>query len=166
MRKENSLKPAYELKTSKSKVEAIELKPFVEVLKEFNDGYAVLWQHHKIFVGKIAKKEINWTNDIIPDSDFNKYLVRLRVFNKEMEYHFWRTGGKIKGRLRIDKVGEDVSFVDTSMNLRGVAGEQVQKLNGNNHSFFIKTRNYLNSGNEQAGYVDSRFVEFVTLNLK
>jgi hypothetical protein len=163
MRKENNLKPAYKIEACNSKVEPIEFQSFDNVLQEFDDGYAVLWQHHKVFVGKIAKKEINWTNNKIPDSDFNKYLVRLRVFNKEMEYHFWRTGGKIKGRLRIDKVGEDVSFVDTSMNLRGVAGEQVQKLNGNNHSFFIKTRNYLNSGNEQAGYVDSRFVEFVTL---
>ncbi len=166
MRKENSLKPAYDIKTCKSKVETIEYKPFGEVLKEFNEGYAVLWQHHDVFVGKIAKKKINWANDKIPDPDFNKCLVRLRVFNKEMECYFWRTGDKINGRLRIDAEGGDVSYVDTSMNLRGVAGEQVQKLNGNNHSFFVKTRNYLNSGNEQAGYVDSRFVEFVTLNLK
>lgn len=166
MRKENSLKPAYEIKTCKSKVEAIEFKSFDAVLQNFDDGGAVLWQHHNVFVGKIGENTFNWAKDKTPESDFKKHLVRLRVFNKDREYHFWRTGNKINGRLRIDLEGEDVAYVDTSMKLRGVAGEQVQKLHGNNHSYFIKTRNYLNSGNEQAGYVDSRFVEFVTLNLK
>lgn len=166
MRKENSLKPAYEIETCNSKVETIAFESFNVVLKKIVNGYAVLWQHHDVFVGKIGESTITWANDKTPESDFKKYLVRLRVFNDEMEYHFWRTGDKIKGRLRIDTEGDDVSFVDTSMNLRGVAGEQVQKLFGRNLSYFIKTRNYLNAGNEQAGYVDSRFVEFVTINLK
>jgi hypothetical protein len=166
MRKENSLKPAYKIEACNSKVETIEFQSFDEVLQEFGDGYAVLWQHHDVFIGIIVQNKINWANDKKPESDFKKHLVRLRVFNKNGEHHFWRTGDKINGRLRIDTEGDDVSYVDTSMNLRGVAGEQVQKLNGNTHSYFIKTHNYLNSGNEQAGYVDSRFVEFVTLNLK
>lgn len=166
MRKENSLKPAYEIETCKSKVETTVFESFNAVLENIDDGYAVLWQHHDVFVGEISQNKITWSNDKTPDSDFKKHLVRLRVFNDEMEYHFWRTGNKILGRLRIDTEGDHTSFVDTSMNLRGVAGKHVQKLNGDNHSYFIKTRNYLNAGNEQAGYVDSRFVEFVTLNLK
>jgi hypothetical protein len=166
MQKENSLKPAYEIETCKSKVETIAFKLLDDILKNIVNGYAVLWQYHDVFVGKIGESTITWANDKTPESDFKKHLVRLRVFNDEMEYHFWRTGDKIKGRLRIDTEGDDASFVDTSMNLRGVAGEQVQKLNRNNHSYFIKTRNYINAGNEQAGYVDSRFIEFVTLNLK
>jgi hypothetical protein len=166
MRKENSLKPAYGIETCKSKVEPVAFESFDVVMKNIDNGYAVLWQYHDVFVGKIGTNTITWANDKTPESDFKKHLVRLRVFNNEMEYHFWRTGNKIKGRLRIDTEGDDVSYVDTSMNLRGVAGEQVQKLHDNNHSYFIKTRNYLNAGIEQAGYVDSRFVEFVTLKIE
>lgn len=166
MRKENSLSPVYQIEKCKSKIESIELSSFDDILRHMTEGYAVLWQHHDVFVGEISQNSINWANDNKPESDFKKHLVRLRVFNNERESHFWRTGDKIKGRLRIDMEGDDVSYVDTSLNLRGVAGVQVQKLNSNNQSFFIKTRNYLNQGNTQAGYVDSRFVEFVTLKIK
>ena len=159
------LEPAYQIKTLSSKAESAEWLGLEAVIQEINNGYAVLWQHHAVFLGQINDGNIEWLNMDQPIDD-EEHLVRLRAFNENQEYHFWRTSEGIKGRLRKDNLTEgETEVIDTQMVLRGVVAEPLLKENGElkkGKLLAVSTRNYIgyNSQTKQAGYVDSRFVNF------
>lgn len=135
------------------------------VISQIANGYAVLWQHHAVFSGIVENGTVRWLRDEMFENA-DEHIVRLRLFNDEAEYHFWREGTRLKGRIRKDGEGrEKCDIIETAMLLRGVIGGQLRKLtefNGKN-KLRILTRNYIGYQPEtgQAGYVDSRFVKFI-----
>jgi hypothetical protein len=162
------LEPAYQIKTLSSKAESTEWLGLGAVIQEINNGYAVLWQHHAVFTGQINDGNIQWLNSEQPVDD-DKHLVRLRAFNENQEYHFWRTSDGIKGRLRRDGGTESkADVIDTQMVLRSVVANPLKKVNVEfaEGTLAVLTRNYIGYDNDtkQAGYVDSRFVNFEQFN--
>jgi len=148
------------------------------VKKEISTGYIVVWLNYAIFIGKIEDREFIFHNGLIPDLS---HLLQLRVFNKEKEIFIWRSSLAYKYRIRVDNDGEDTVVIDAeqvlwgthSRNLGGDFSEiyedrgikliiPFKDLNLNpDKRLILKTRNYIRH-NEigQAGFVDSRFVDF------
>jgi len=161
-----NLNPIYRIQTKASATEQIAWGGF-EQKYDIEDGYAILWEHHHIFVGVVKGGVISWIDEsaLVPDS---KHLLELRVFDKSKEYFFWKTpSGSIQGRKRQDDpVGEAdaVEFVDTEMLLRAVVAKPLYEVLGTvqGENIFLKTRNYIGQNDiGQVGYVDSRMVNFL-----
>lgn len=129
---------------------------------DLQNGYIVLWQYHGVFVGIISNGNITWQK--IPEAD-DKHIERIRAFNESKEYHFWRSNGILKGRLRVDEDSGETLCVDTAMLLRSVVANQLKLLDAElaaSNNIQIKTRNYIDYNETgQAGYVDSRFLKIV-----
>jgi hypothetical protein len=164
------LKPVYQIKTLSSNAEPVEWLGLEIVAQEINNGYAVLWQHHAVFTGQIDEGTIQWLNgEHLVSGD--EHIVRLRAFNEKEEYHYWRTSDGIKGRLRRDSGTESkADVIDTQMVLRSVVANPLKKVSAEfgEATIGVLTRNYIGYDNEtkQAGYVDSRFVDFEQFNAK
>lgn len=160
--------PAYHIKTVSSVPEPVEWQGLDAIAKNIVGGYAVLWQHHAVFTGQIKDGRIEWLNSESPVTD-DKHMVRLRAFNQNEEYHFWRTSDGIKGRLRRDGETEGESdVIDTKMILRSVVAHPLKKIRADfeEGTLAVLTRNYIDydAQTKQAGYVDSRFVNFELFN--
>ncbi len=157
-----SLTAVYNIKTIDSTSSTAEWEGIEAITKHMNQGFIILWQHHAIFTGVIEAGKLHWLNESQPIED-DSHIIRLRAFNKTQEYHFWRSGVQIKGRLRTDAEGNAQDIVDTEMVLRGVVATKLFKemRATERDTILIKTRNYIEV-NElgQAGYVDSRFLDF------
>lgn len=147
----------YELKKCKKQTDA-EAKPIkpedvLGLVKSINGQY-VLWMHYGVLADATSKFESK-NYDL-------KFLVRLRVFDANEEWHIWRTAAGLMGRHRNDEAVEngleEQPFVDTDMKVRGVIAKQMPNSN-DSETWYVKTRNYIDY-NEigQAGYVDSRFL--------
>lgn len=160
-----STNPAYEIKDIKTKAEIVAWIDLYTISASIQEGWIVLWQHHAVFTGQIVLGKIKWLADELPVSG-EKYLVRLRAFNKSKEYHFWRSGAQIKGRLRSDDLeGLVESAIDTKMVLRSVVANPLKIAStelAEAEKITVTTRNYIgyHPETQQAGYVDSRFVSF------
>lgn len=168
----NQEKYKYKVKSIFCKQSKEEWKSLQDVCSHFNTGWVVLWQNHGVFTGKIMKdgKEPQWYAG--SPEDGKEHLIRLRVFNEEQEYHFWRTGEGIKGRSRRDGVGEkSVQSIDTQMALRGVVGAPLKKdrvewadksKEEKGPTLYLKSRQYLatHPKTHQVSYVDCRFLTF------
>ena len=116
----------------------------------FDKATFVVWQHHGVFIGNLLddtelSKLYEWTDE--------SNIVRIRAFDEDKEVHLWRTSNGVIGRIRTDNKGqEEIEYVETSMKLRS----EIDK------NKFLTTRNYIGYNSiGQAGYVDSRFVEFI-----
>ena len=166
-----SLQPVYEIKTISSKTEPVKWQSLETIAELISDGFIVLWQHHAVFTGQLKGGVIHWQNVENPVAK-DEHLVRLRAFNQKQEYHFWRTSEGIKGRLRTDDdTGNGAEVVDTSMVLRGVVAKplKIKKVNTELKEakiLGVLTRNYIEYSpkTQQAGYIDSRFVDFEPFN--
>ncbi len=132
---------------------------------------------YKVLIGTFKDSRFCFYGDETFD---DKYLHKLRVFNKDRELHLWRSNDGINGRLRIDGEGEEIDAVDAC---QVVFGTRSKELNGNysrltedrgveliipliginlneKKRVFLYTRNYIGyTPVGQAGYVDCRFVE-------
>jgi hypothetical protein len=120
----------------------------------FKEGYqCVVWH----------MSEVKYFSDQTAALEYFKnegnYILRIRIFNQQEEYHFWRSGGLLSGRLRTDATTADgdVYAIETEMVLRGVIAKQITV--AGKETFFIKTRNYI--ATDGFGYNDSRFVEII-----
>ncbi|MCW5925082.1 MAG: hypothetical protein KIS77_22390 [Saprospiraceae bacterium] len=162
------LTPVYSIKKIASASIPVGWEGADAIAQQLSEGYIVLWQHHAIFTGVIEGGNTTWLNDIQPVSG-DEHLFRVRAFNEAKEFHFWKTGGNIQGRLRTDAPGEGQEIVDASMMLRGVVGKLLQKAHADLavSDLAVVTRNYIDydAATQQAGYVDSRFVKFQPFNI-
>jgi hypothetical protein len=159
--------PIYNITSLSSESERIPWEGIAAVAIQLSRGFVVLWQHHGVFTGQIEQGAIRWLNDYDPEPG-DEHFVRLRAFNDTQEYHFWRSGQQIKGRLRSDVAGETVEVVDTCMILRGVVAKPLKKVSADwvEETLAVSTRNYVgyDPQTHQVGYVDSRFVDFKPIN--
>jgi hypothetical protein len=157
-----TLQPVYNVHTFKSSSTTVEWSSLEAICQSIRNGWAIFWQHHSVFTGQISNGKIQWL-DGQPEPEDN-HLVRLRTFNEDLEYHFWRSGQEIRGRLRSDGLGDDTEYIDTSIVLRSVVAKPLKNLQEFTEAkISICTRSYIgyNSDTYQAGYVDSRFVYFI-----
>lgn len=158
----------YEIKSTTSIAKQIDWQDRQTVWKSVGEGWAVLWQYHQVFTGKIEGGKINWLNENKPEPE-DIHLFRLRAFNEIEEYHFWRSGQIIKGRSRRDDTdGEIAEFIDTQMILRSIVAlplteKKALKTQKDKKEIRLLSRNYIayHPQTFQAGYVDSRFLGFV-----
>lgn len=154
-----AIKSIYDIKSTNSNVELKEFKNNQELLKTFNEfgsGYSVIW----LFPG-IKVFDLNQKIPELEEIDFEKNLVKARIFNSEREWYIWRSENKIKGRLREDGQGEySQEFVDVESPLRSVVGNQINQIGIGDKKNKLLMRNYIDHQNNQAGYSDMRFVEF------
>ena len=84
-----------------------------------------------------------------------EYVQKMRIFNGQKELYIWRdSAGVFKARLRTDREGEERYVVEASQKLRNSDSSADRS---------IKTVSYIDY-NElgQAGYVDSRFAEYIS----
>ncbi|MCZ2459993.1 MAG: hypothetical protein LC128_10255 [Chitinophagales bacterium] len=146
----------------------------VVVAEEIKEGYIVLWQHHGVFVGEVKNKKVSWLYDskknkqVYSEEEIKKdNIVRIRAFTETKEIHIWRSGNELKGRLRTDDAGKEMEYIETDMKLRSVIAHPLKNNEKfNSEDIFLRTRNYIGYTDDirQAGYVDSRFVEFAIKN--
>lgn len=157
-----TIQPVYDVRAFNSSTTPAVWSGLESIFKSIHNGWAVLWQHHNVFTGKVTNGMVHWLEGE-PELE-DTHLVRLRAFNEDVEYHFWRSGQEIRGRLRSDGSGDQTEYIDTAMIVRSVVAKPLksqQKFALGDIS--ICTRNYIgyNADTCQAGYVDSRFVNFI-----
>ena len=167
----NTIKPVYDIQHLQSKSEAAPWTSLGEITGTMNEGWVVLWQHHGVFVGQITQGSVKWLGGSSPVAG-DEHLVRLRAFDADHEFHFWRSSSGITGRVRLDRPGEGTDCIDTRMILRGGIAKPLQgaKTKPDPGEFVfdpdepiaLRTRNYIeyHPKTQQAGYVDCRFVDF------
>ncbi|HHY79109.1 MAG TPA: TIGR03984 family CRISPR-associated protein [Thermoanaerobacter sp.] len=173
--------------TTKSISKALELSidTWEDLQKNINEnfreeGYIVAYLDYKVIIGRVNKNNLKFYNDETFDP---KFIVKMRVFNKDKELLLWRQDEcKFKGRIRLDNEGDIIqhlveadqilsgnpqSINDEWTMLKDARGTEIYipYLHNPKHfiddSLAIKTRNYV-TYNEigQAGYTDCRFVTF------
>ena len=143
-------------------------------------SFAVAWLDYKVLIGTWSGKKFQFYDD---ETFENKYLQRMRVFNKDREMLIYRSGNGFKGRLRIDdKDGTATEVIVAKQVLFGTKGascndsytEITEKrgtslvlpfggldVDDKEKRIFIKTHNYIDyNAVNQATYVDCRFVSF------
>jgi len=152
----------------------------IENIKE--KAFAVVLLDYKVLIGTWSGKAFQFYNN---DTFENKYLQRMRVFNKNREMLIYRTGNGFKGRLRIDnnKDGKGTEIIVATQVLFGTnkgkkcndSYTEITEKRGTSlvlpfagldvddkkKRIFIKTHNYIDyNAVNQATYVDCRFVSF------
>jgi CRISPR-associated protein (TIGR03984 family) len=158
------------------------LPTFIEEKLSFiTSGYAVCWLHYGVLIGLIRGSKIQYPEGI---PDYEHQLVRMRIFNQHKEWHIWKSENNYHVRYREENTaeGDDAIFTDRELVLWGtqchplkppfqevserrgtglVLPNELGKIENDKTRFVLKTRNYI-AYNEigQAGYVDSRFVDF------
>jgi hypothetical protein len=161
--------PVYQINKISSEAETTNWQGLKPISTLLSNGFVVLWQHHAVFTGEIKGGVIHWLNNESPVPD-DEHLVRLRAFNQKQEYHFWRSSEGIKGRLRTDDdTGNGAEVINTQMVIRGVIAKPLKKVStefAEAKTLAVLTRNYIDYDpkTQQAGYVDSRFVNFESFN--
>ena len=144
-------------------------------------SFAVVWLDYKVLIGTWDGKDFQFYDN---ETFGNKYLQRMRVFNKDGEMLIYRSGNGFKGRLRIDDPdGTDTEIIVANQVLFGTKkGEKCNDsyteitekrgtslilpfdgldVDDKEKRIFIKTHNYIDyNAVNQAGYVDCRFVSF------
>lgn len=162
-----SLNPVYVVQTIVSTTAPAEWESIEAIALHLAQGYVILWQYHAIFTGVIESGGVRWLNDDQPVQS-DDHLVRLRAFNERQEYHFWRNGKQIKGRLRTDAEGNSIDTIDTRMKLRSIVGKPLRKATPDlvSDELAVITRNYIgyDETTKQASYMDSRFLNLEPFN--
>jgi CRISPR-associated protein (TIGR03984 family) len=156
-----------------------------KIKAEFTEAKAVCWMHYGLFFCKIKSGHLILDKEHI--ENFNKHLMRLRVFAEDKELHIWRSGSSLLSRMRDDKAGEKkIPYLDSDLILWGTRASFDPETNittvsedrgtsfkmpffdreiklDNKHvikRIILRTRNYLCFNKlGQAGYVDCRFMD-------
>jgi CRISPR-associated protein (TIGR03984 family) len=144
-------------------------------------GKVVAYLHYKVLIGKIEQGELAFYDK---EKFEPKHLLQLRAFNEDKELYIrHQQGGSFAVRYRIDGEGELVEAVEACQVLWGKIKQDGSLTEGwvrlaeqrgvemilpsekvllGETRVRLKTRNYIGYNDaKQAGYVDSRFVEFV-----
>jgi CRISPR-associated protein (TIGR03984 family) len=181
----------YEIKndtksTSKKIEVTTDLKNLINTTLSRNEYNVVAYLDYGVFIGLLKKENDSFEfifNEKIDIED--KYIQKIRIFDKNEELLLWKSNNTLKGRLRIDESGSGSEYVDVSQVLFGTKTENIDdnftKLieedrrisitipskfatSNDKKRVAIKTRNYVEY-NEifQATYTDCRFIEFVQL---
>lgn len=165
------------------KTQAIKLTPEGNILTFLNehfkeDGFIIAYLDYAVLMGYYRNgKYIFYNHGEIEE----KYLQRLRLFNKSKELYIWRSSGSFKARLRIDDEGEDAHVVDACQVLWGTMAKPLGEfteltedrgttlivplknvtVNDRKNRLGLITRNYIGyTPAFQATYIDCRFVDF------
>lgn len=173
-----------ELIKKNSKVEFFKNMEPAEIEKKLSDNFpeksfALVFLDHRVLVGI-------WENmcfQIYENQPVEyEHIQRIRVFNKDKEFHAWRTNKKLKGRLRQDYEGNDFDIIVANQVLFGTDFKETNngfteiyedrgtrlflpfnylKVDEKRNRIFIKTYNYVAYNAAcQATYTDCRFVSF------
>ena len=149
------------------------------IINQFVNAKAVAWYYDAIVFYNIEGGK--WNEPIREELD--EKLVRLRVFNTERELHIWRSNGFLKGRLRTDTEGTETAYVEARQIMNGTSFEkladggvtatedkgtsyempysELEKNIEKAERIVLITRNYIDYNDiGQAGYVDSRFIDY------
>ncbi|MGE5558336.1 MAG: CRISPR-associated protein Csx19 [Bacillota bacterium] len=146
------------------------------------DGWVVAYLNYKVLIGKIHQGRMEFYDK----EEFDpKYLLQLRAFDQQKELHIRRKDkNRFLLRYRMDDEGEPVEAVETCQVLWGrnknfsplqqgwirLAEERGvelilpwEQILNKGSRMWLKTRNYIGHNEaHQVGYVDCRFVEFVS----
>lgn len=151
-----------------------------DLIREFlsSDVYLLAYLNYKVLAGRFRDKKPEFYADETFDP---KFLLRLRVFNKEEELLLWKRSDVLfDTRYRTDCEGEKIDVVEAGQLIwgevealepgwvklrdKGRGMELAIPWDGpveKGERFKIKTRNYINySDMGQAGYTDCRLVEY------
>ncbi|MEQ8189856.1 MAG: CRISPR-associated protein Csx19, partial [Candidatus Eremiobacterota bacterium] len=79
-------------------------------------SFAVAYMDYAVLTGRYEDERFIFYNDEVFEQ---KFLQRIRVFNKTEELLIWRVNDGFKGRLRVDKEGENTEAVEASQVLFG-----------------------------------------------
>lgn len=129
-----------------------------ELAGYIQNGWIVLWQHHRVFV--ISVMGGKFEDPIGMEEDQALYMQRARAFNADREWHVWRTKSGLQGRKRSDEgnAGSSIESVDALMPLRGVIVHQLGDRKAK-ETWVLRTRSYIDyNAFHHAGFVDSRFL--------
>ncbi|ABP66125.1 hypothetical protein Csac_0488 [Caldicellulosiruptor saccharolyticus DSM 8903] len=127
------MKKVYEIKETFSKIEKWdEVKPSdieKRILENLKNGYMVCWLCNEVLFGRVREGKIEFYHEL--QSDFPKYLLRIRAFNSQKEIHIWKSQGQFKGRIREDK---DIEAGDgeTLKKVEYIEAHQIMYGNGKN----------------------------------
>ncbi|MCX7724556.1 MAG: CRISPR-associated protein Csx19 [Thermodesulfovibrio sp.] len=186
MKIEESLK-LIKLDSEIKKFDKIEnLNNFIENLNEIKEGYVVAYLTYKVLIGKFQDGRLSfYKNQVIEP----RFLLKMRIFNKDAETLIWRQNGNLKARTRVDKTGESHYAVIAFQQLWGTKNEVLDQsysrvfeergteiivpftnfnLDTGKNRIFVKTINYIDFHPEIyiATYVDCRFAGFFDKNLR
>lgn len=147
---------------------------------KLGDAFVIAYLDYKIIAGRYGNdKFLFLDNDLLEE----KFIKRIRVFNKYAEFHAWRTKNCFHVRYRSDDytksdveiiVAEQVIFgtecktrddgyseIFEERGTRIVLPFQINQFDNNLNRLFLKTHNYIGYNSVfQASYVDCRFVAF------
>lgn len=182
------MKPPYEIKNIKSskipaqgEIDIIKASEIADLIrKHFKKAKAVCWLHYSLKFANVDEAGV-LKMDSEDLKNFDKHLVRLRVFDQKGELHIWRSGNILKYRIRIDSEGAGTDYIDSNLILNGTKVEvtdegikiteergikmilpffeQKQVLNTEKR-LKLHTRNYIDYNDiGQAGYIDCRFMD-------
>lgn len=167
----------YELKTCNTQVKfATDDRALMDCINTFSNAKAVAWYFDEIVFYNIENGKWNFPMKGLGE------LVRLRIFNKEQELHIWRSNKILKGRLRIDSMGNETEYVEAKPLLNGTTFDKLnpgiiatedkgihyclpysnlEKLSGSKNRIALLTLSYIDySDIGQTNYTDCRFVDF------
>lgn len=154
----------------------------ITIIDDFiSDGYVVVYLHYRVLIGRIEQGCL-----VFPDGKELDlmFLQQLRAFNAEKELYIRRKDdGNFALRYRIDGEGNPADIVEACQLLWGRVRQDNSTLPGwvrlseqrgvelllpyngtlaQESQVRLKTRNYIGYNDVmQAGYIDTRFVEFV-----
>lgn len=181
----NGLKLMPLLSKAENKLETVETWHELNRLVDsfIQAGQAVAYLNHKVLIGKIHQSRLEFYNN---EEFAPKYLLQLRAFNQDKELYIRRKGeNRFLLRYRTDGEGEAMKAVEAYQVLWGrnkvfVSSQQQgwirlaeergvelilpwERMVNKGTRVWLKTRNYIGFNETyQAGYVDCRFVEFVS----
>ena len=143
---------------------------------------AIIYLDYKILIGRFIDGKFEFYKN---ETFEPKFIQKMRIFNEKEEIYLWKNENDISGRHRTDSAGKGVKAIEVKQALFGTRSESLDggfvKLteergteiilpsNGlklplsRQEKIFIKTRNYVGhlNNNDQATYVDCRFVKFI-----
>jgi CRISPR-associated protein (TIGR03984 family) len=150
----------------------------LQSISQLKDAKLVFWLTDKIIFGEVSNHKLIFAGYTI--ENWENYLLRARIFNKDAELHIWKSKGKLWYRLKdndTDSV-ENIQFLlGAYITITSDDFIQVQEDTGTSFLFpsnwipqpeklktekrlQLKTRYYYAyNKNNQASYSDMRFVD-------
>ena len=155
------------------------------ISKKFaENGHIVAWLNYSILFGMLREGKMYFYQGQMPD--WEKHLIRIRVFNEKKELLIWKSNRNFKYRLRVDEfkgdepARKDIEFIDAEQIIWGTKSvlleggfSKIQEDRGVefivpfsnlnlsvNKRLVLITRNYLEYNEiKQVGIIDTRFVK-------
>jgi len=184
-------KDVYKIVEIKTQIQRGEISSNIEDLikNRIKDGLIIGWFYQEVLFGEIRNGNINFYNNKQPN--YEKNLIRVRIFNENEEFYLWKKNGKWHYRyIKEDNDGDNFEVIDAEQVMFGTkSGNNIggfvkiseergieyfvpsKVLNnrnlGRNKRLVLKTRNYIKYNKiGQAGFVDSRFVKIYVMDVK